>query len=1044
MTFSEVFIRRPIGTTLLAIGLTLVGLVAWSALPVANLPVVDLPTLRISASRPGADPETMAATVAAPLERRLGEIAGVTELTSSSTLGSSNISIQFDLGRNIVGAARDVQAALNAAATDLPSDLPTLPVARKFNSAAAPILIFALTSDTLSAADIYDVADTVIAQRMAQVEGVADVSVSGADQPAIRVRVDPAQLAAMNVSLDQIRTTIANANALGPVGAMDGVRQGAALSANDQMTTPSDFGALVVKSANGALVQLSSIAQITPSVRNTRSLATFNGKPAVLLVLTKQADANVIDTVDRVFALLPELRRWIPASLAISVLTDRTNTIRTSVKEMEMTLGITVCLVMLVVFVFLRNGPATAAAGVTVPLSLAGTFAAMWAAGFSVDNISLMALVVSVGFVVDDAIVIIENIHARRQAGLGSYAAAIEGARQIGFTVFSISLSLAAAFIPLLLMGGIIGRFLREFAWTLVFAIAFSTLISLSLTPMLCAHLVHSGKENKRGRFGQAMERFEAALLAAYASSLKTALQYWGLTLLALMSTLAMSAGLFLNISKSVLPQDDTGLIMAYTEAAPDISFDRMAVLQKKADEIIRLDPAVVSVGSTIGGSAFGGPANQGRMFISVKPLPERGGLALDAVLERMRKPLSELPGIRVYLNASQDVRVGARSGKSAFQFTLWDADFGELKANVARVVAAFKSVPGLIDVSTDRESNGLQANVVIDRMAASRLGVKIQDIDTALSNAFSQRQISTIYTARNQYRVVLEVTQPYRRDPSDLTSIYVPGAAGQQVPLSSVARIERGLAPLQVNHQGQFPAITITYGLEAVVVQEDAVAAVMKAIGGLHLPDTLHAEFAGDAKAFINAGSSQGLLILAALLSVYLVLGILYESLAHPLTILSTLPPAGLGALLALRLSGTDLSLIALIGIILLIGLVKKNGIMLVDFALVAEREHAMAPREAIIAACMERFRPILMTTFAALLGALPLIIASGPGSELRRPLGITIAGGLLVSQLLTLYTTPVVYLLLDRLHHFRGWRRGKTLDADSDGAVAASPPAL
>ena len=1025
MNISELFIRRPIGTSLLALGLMLIGIVAWRFLPVSSLPTVDLPTVRVQASRPGADPSTMAATVAAPLERRLGEISGVTELTSTSSLGSTGITIQFDLSRSIVGAARDVQAALNAAATDLPGDLPSLPTARKFNPAGAPILIIALTSDTLAPSAIYDIADSVIAQRMSQIEGVGDVSVAGAEQPAIRVRVDPSRLAAMGVSMDAVRTAIANANALTPLGQIDGPTRGATLSLNDQMTSPQDFGQLVLKNANGGHVFLSSVASIDASVRNNRSAATYNGKPSVILIVTKQADANVIDTVDRIRALLPELQRFIPAGLEISVVSDRTTTIRASVEDMQITLGITCLLVMAVVFLFLRRGTPTIAAGITVPLALAGTAASMWAAGYSVDNISLMALAVSVGFVVDDAIVILENIYSKLEEGLTPMRAAIEGARQIGFTVVSISLSLIAAFIPLLMMGGIIGRFFREFSWTLTFAIIVSTAVSLTVTPMICAHFIKRPPSRDERRIDRIVEGAMERMISFYARTLDIVLDHRLMTGFVFVAVIALTVALFIRVPKGSIPQDDTGLIFAFTEAATDSSFRAMNDLQQRAAAIIQADPAVASVASSVGGSG-GGSTNSGRMFVGLKPIGERG-LSAQRVIDRLRPQLGELAGIRVYMFASQDVRVGGRQGKSQYQFTLWDSDFEELVKYVPLVLDAVKTLPGLADVSTDREPNGLQANIVIDRQAASRLGVQIQDIDNSLNNAYSQRQISTIYTPRNQYRVVLDVPRNVQRDPADIGNLYVSGAGGVQLPLTSVARIDRTLAPLLVNHQGQFPAVTITFNLTADTLLEEGTDRVRAAVSAMHLPDTLHTEFAGDAKALTGQGASQGLLVGVALLAVYIVLGVLYESLAHPLTIISTLPSAGLGALVALQVANVELSLIAFIGIILLIGIVKKNGILLVDFALEAERRRGIAPRAAIRAACLERFRPILMTTLASLLGALPLLLATGAGSELRRPLGITIAGGLIVSQILTLYTTPVIYLALDKLHN-RRWRRAKS----------------
>jgi multidrug efflux pump len=1024
MNFSLPFILRPVGTALLALGLFLTGAVAYGFLPVSSMPTVEFPTIRVSASRPGADPSIMAATVAAPLERRLGEIPGVTEITSSSSLGSANITIQFDLDRSIDGAARDVQAALNAALTDLPGDLPTLPRMRKVNPSAAPILILALTSSTMLASNMYDVADSVIAQRIAQVEGVAEVTVNGAEQPAMRIRVNPVAIASMGLSMEDVRAAVSNANAASPLGTFDGGDLAHTIGSNDQLRTVAEYKNLIVKSVGGNVVRLGAIADVELGVRNSRSAAWFNLQPSVLLVITKQADANVIDTVDRIYELLPELRRWIPAGVQISVLSDRTQTIRASVHDMQWTLLATIILVMLVIFLFLRRAAATIAAGVTVPLALTGTFAAMWVAGFSIDNISLMALAVSVGFVVDDAIVVIENVFRNLEKGMTPLRATIEGARQIGFTVLSISISLVAAFTPLLFMGGLVGRLFMEFSLTLTFAIAVSTVVSLTLTPMICAHFVKAAPSASATWLDRAVEWVLARAIAAYAVSLDVVLRHRMLTLLVFLATIALTAQLYVKTPKGFFPQDDTGLIFGGTRAAPDISFEAMKELQQRATQIVLSDPAVAYVGSSVGASTFNASVNNGRLFIALKPPSERGNVSSNQVINRLRPKLLDVGGMRVFMFPAQDVRAGGRQSSSSFQFTLWDPDLDELLRLVPRVVAKVQSLPELVDVTTDREQNGLQANVVIDRLAASRLGVRIQDIDNALNNAFSQRQISTIYAERNQYRVILEVDPLFQRDPSDFSHVYVAGPGNTQVPLSSVARFEKTLAPLVINHQGSFPAVTITYNLAPNVPIERASQAIERAIAELHLPDTLHTEFAGDAKAYQRSVGAQPLVILAALLTIYIILGVLYESLAHPLTIISTLPSAGLGALLALQVFGAELTVIAFIGIILLIGIVKKNGIMMVDFALAAEREGSLEPAAAIREACLARFRPIMMTTLAAMLGALPLIVATGPGSEMRRPLGMTIVGGLLVSQILTLYTTPVIYLLLDRLHRRLGGR--------------------
>ncbi|MFS8045206.1 efflux RND transporter permease subunit [Rhizobium sp. BR 314] len=1017
MNISEPFVKRPVGTTLLAIGLMILGIVAYRFLPVASLPTVDLPTIVVSASRPGADPASMAASVAAPLERHLGTIAGVTQLTSVSSLGSSTIIVQFDLSRSVDGAAQDVQAALNASATDLPGDLPTLPAFRKINPAAAPVLILALTSDNVAPSAIYDAADTVVVQRISQVDGVGGVTVSGADQPAIRVRLNPDRLSAMGLSLDAVRTAIVNASVLGPVGSLDGDGGAFSIAVNGQLRTPEAYGRIVIQSGDGTAVRLSDIATVEPGVRNSRSDAWFDGKPAVLLNITKEADANVIATVDGVKQLIPELQRLIPAGVKIAVLSDRTTTIHASVTDMQWTLLATICLVMAVVFVFLRRATPTFAAGVTVPLSLAGTLAAMWLFGLSIDNLSLMALAVSVGFVVDDAIVMIENIYANLETGMKPMRAALEGARQIGFTVISISLSLLAAFIPLFFMGGIVGRFFQTFSLTLGFTIFVSTLVSLTLTPMICGHRLRPHDvDAKPGRFSRLVEGTLGAIIDFYGRTLKAVLHHRLLSVLVIIACVVMSAYLYVKVPKGFIPQDDTGFIQGGTQAATDISYPAMVKLQQQAADIVAQDPAVSGLGSSVGGGGFSSSVNRGQLYISLKPESERAPTA--EIIDRLRKQLMAVPGVSTFLFSPSDIRAGARQSQSQYQFTVWGANYDELVEWAPKVMERLQGVPGLTDVATDRQPNGLQATVNIDRTMASQLGVSIKSIDAALNNAFAQRQISTIYTQRNQYRVVLEADPTYALDPHDISKLYVPAAGGKQVPLSAVASIDRTLAPLVVNHQGQYPSVTISYNLALNTPLQVANDAIQKAVLDMHLPDTLHADFAGDSASVTQSSGSQPLLLLAALLTVYIVLGILYESLAHPLTIISTLPSAGLGALLALAISGTELTIIAFIGIILLIGIVKKNGIMMVDFALQGERTLGLPPEEAIFQACLKRFRPILMTTLAALMGAIPLIVATGPGSELRRPLGITIVGGLVVSQILTLYTTPIIYLMLAKLH--------------------------
>jgi hydrophobe/amphiphile efflux-1 (HAE1) family protein len=1018
MNFSRPCIERPIGTILLSIGLMLLGIAAYRFLPVASMPSVEFPTVRVSASLPGADPETMAALVAAPLERRLGEIPGVNEITSTNSLGQTRIAIQFALSRNILGAAQDVQAAINAAAADLPPDMPSLPTFRKSNPAAAPILILALTSSNIAPSDMYDAADTVVAQRISQVDGVAEVTVAGAEQPAIRVRANPRQLAAMGLSVEDVRVAISRANALAPLGIIDGDREAIALETNAQLRSVADYKSIVVKSVGGNVVRVSDVATVEQGTRNSRSQAMFNGQPAILLTIIKGADANVIETVDRILELLPEIKRWVPAGMTISVLSDRTTTLRASVHDMQMTLGLSIALVMIVVYLFLRRPTPTIAAGITVPLSLAGTCIAMWLAGFSINNLTLMALAVSVGFVVDDAIVMIENVFRNLEKGWSPIRSALEGARQIGFTVVSISVSLIAAFIPLLFMDGVTGRLLREFSITLVFAITVSLVVSLTVTPMICAHFVRTPPSPNATRLDRIVEAVFGFALRIYTVTLSIAVRHKIVMVAVMIATVVLTVDFYIKSPKGYFPRDDTGLIFVSTRAHTDISFDAMASLQQQALDIVLADPAVANVGSSVGASGFSASVNRGRMFIALKPAAERDNLPTARVIDRMRRELSQVRGLGVFLAAAQDIRTGARQSDSDYQFTLWGTETGDLYSWAPKVADRIAAIPGIAEVNSDREQGGLQASIAINRQAAARLGVRISDINSALNNAFAQRQVSVIYTQRNQYRVILEVDPRFQQDPSDLQHIFVPGKGGVQVPLTSVVNVTRTLAPLVVNHQGPFPAVTISYGLAADMTLDEAQAAIKQAIAEMHLPDSIRAEPAGDAKAFAQQGNTQALLIIAALLAVYIVLGVLYESLAHPITIISTLPSAGLGALIALSFYGMELSVIAFIGIILLIGIVKKNGIMLVDFALEAERAQKLSAEEAIIEAARDRFRPIMMTTLAALLGAVPLAIATGPGSELRRPLGVAIIGGLLVSQVLTLYTTPIIYLLLDKLH--------------------------
>ncbi len=1036
VNFSRPFIERPIATTLLAVALMLAGFVGYRMLPVASLPAVEFPMVSVSASRPGADPAVMAATVASPLERHLGEIAGVTDMRSSSGLGSTRISLQFDLNRSLDGAARDVQAAINAAAADLPSDLPTLPTYRKANPNASPVLILALTSKSVPVATIYDAADTTLVQRIAQIPGVGDVNVSGAEQPAIRIRAIPPQLAALGVSMEDIRLAIANATQLVPLGVIDGADELIAIETNAQLTTVADYEALVIKTVNGVPIRLKDVAQVVQATRNARSAALYNLEPAVLLFITKQPDANVIETVDGVKALIPELKRWIPAGINIDILSDRTQTIRASVHDMELTLLLSVVLVMMVVLLFLRRAAPMIAAGVTVPLSIAGTLGAMALAGYSINNLTLMALAISVGFVVDDAIVMIENMYRNLEKGLSPFEAAIAGAREIGFTVVSISLSLAAAFVPLVFMSGLPGRLLHEFAMTMLFSIAVSTVVSLTLTPMLCAHWIKGHVNPRANRIDRFVERGLDGLVSAYASTLETALRHRWLTLLTLPAVIAASAYLFVKLPKGFFPTDDTGLVSVFMQGAPDASFEQMKQLQELAVRAVLQDPAVSGVGSSVGASFFSSAGSTARMFVALKPLAERSGATSTDVVNRLRQPLNAIPGLAAYVNAVQDLRGGGGGqSRSSNELALWSTNAEELYEWAPRILARLRTLPGLVDVATDREQGARQLEIKINKEAAARLGVTVDAIGAALNNAFAQRQVAIIYRARNQYRVILEASPSLQREPTDLASIYVPAKGGAQIPLLSVITVQNTLAPLAVNHQGPFPAVTLSYNTDSGVTLDQAYQSILAAVAEMQPPDSLRIEPAGDARNAIRGGGAQPLLLLAALALVYIVLGILYESLAHPLTIISTLPSAGLGALVALRLADMELSLVAFIAIILLIGIVKKNGIMLVDFALEAERRRGMPSLDAIRAAARERFRPILMTTLAALFGAIPLAIATGPGAELRRPLGIAIIGGLVISQVLTLYTTPVIYLMLDRLHRMLGGNR----DAANQSARAA-----
>ncbi|RAI60300.1 efflux RND transporter permease subunit [Roseicella frigidaeris] len=1014
MSISEPFIRRPIGTALLAVGVALAGIVAYFALPVAPLPRADIPTIVVTATQPGADPSTMASSVAAPLERRIGAIAGVTELTSTSSLGSVAVVAQFDLSRDVNGAARDVQAAINAAGSDLPAGLPSPPTVRKFNPGDAPVLIMAMSSDTASAGSVYDAADSVVAPRLAQIPGVSQVQIQGAEQPAIRLTIDPAAAKAAGIGLEVVRQAISQNNVIQATGLIDGTDQTAAISVNDRLSTPEDYGSIVVKQQDGAVVRLSAIGRATLDVRDRRQGGSVNGRPAVMMTVFKQADANVLEVVNGIQAVLPQLERWLPGGVVIHTIRDRSETIRASVHDVQQALLISIALVIMVVAVFLRRVSAVAATATAVPLSLLGTLAAMWLCGFSLDNLSLMALTISVGFVVDDAIVMIENMSRLRERGLGPFEAALEGARQIGFTVVSITVSLIAVFIPLLFMGGVVGRLFREFSLVLAIAVAISGIVSLTLTPMMAAHAARHAPPPP-GWFGRRFDRAMQALTSGYMRSLAVLLRWRRLMLLLTLGLVGLTVWLYVIVPKGFFPDQDTGLIMGTTRAAPDTSYATMLRLQEQVVAVLRQDPAIASIASAVGSGSGNSSVSQGRLFISLKPTAERRGVSANDVVNRTRRALGAIPGIQTFMRPMQDIGIGGRAGNASIQFVLLSPDLEGLELWSERLVAKLRTVPGIQDVSSDQQRAGPVTRLVIDREAAARLGVSVSAITAALNSAFAQRQVSVIYRSRNQYRVVLEVEPRLQQYPEQIDGIWLPGGNGVQVPLASLVTLELGSAPLSVTHQGQFPASTITFNLGPDISLGEATAAVERAAAEIGLPDTMRTEFAGNARAFQSFTRGQPLLILAALVTIYIVLGMLYEHVLHPITILSTLPTAGIGALLALIVTGTPFTVIALIGVILLMGIVKKNAIMMVDFALEHEREQGVGGEAAILAACRERFRPILMTTVAAVCGAIPLAMASGAGAELRQPLGITIIGGLLLSQLLTLYTTPVVYLALD-----------------------------
>ncbi len=1022
MNISAPFIRRPVATWLLSLAVVLGGMLGFRLLPVSALPQVDFPTIQISTRLPGASADTMASLITTPLERQFGLIPGLVMMTSTSSQGASAVTLQFDLSKNIDVASEDVQAAINAARGVLPTNLPYPPVYSKVNPADPPIMTLALTSDTLPITKVNDVADTLLAQKLSQIAGVGRVTVEGGQRPAVRVQMDPARLAAYGLSLEDVRSALSKANVDMPKGSFDGVSQALAVGANDQISDPAHYPTQVIAWRNGAPVRVQDLGQVVEGVEDSRAAGWYDGKPAVIINVQRQPGANIVATVDRIQAKLPDLRRAVPVGVTVSVLADRTETIRASVADVEFTLILTVVLVIGVIWVFLRSARATLIPAIALPLSLVGTFGIMALAGFSLDNLSLMALTISAGFVVDDAIVMIENIVRYIEKGMKPMEAALTGAKEIGFTIVSLTVSLVAVFIPLLFMSGIVGRLFREFALTLTVAVVVSAVVSLTLTPMMCGHLLKGGHEEARSG------RLFKALTDVYARSLEWVLERQRATLWLAVATLVGTIALYVAMPKGFLPSQDTGLIVVTTDGPPEISFRAMSDLQRRVADIVRADSDVTAVASFLGAGGVNLTANSGHMTVVLKPRKQRKASA-ETIISRLAEAVAPVAGLAVHLKAAQDIQLSPRTSRTQFQYTMTDIDAVELGFWVPKVLERLRALPQLTDVASDAQDGGLQADIIIDRDKAARLGILPQAIDDTLYDAFGQRQISTIYSQVNQYHVILEVTPEYQLGPETLSALYVRSSSGTLVPLAAFTRVTRSSVPLTVTHQSQFPAITLSFNLAPGASLGEATKAIDAMSREMEMPDTISSDFSGDAAEFRRSLENEPWLILAALVVIYIVLGVLYESTIHPITIMSTLPSAGIGALLALMLTGNDLSLVGLIGIVLLMGIVKKNAIMMIDFALEAERGQGKSARDAIVQACLLRFRPIMMTTMAALLGALPLAFDSGTGSELRRPLGISIVGGLHLSQLITLYTTPVIYLALERVkRRFAGRSAGET----------------